>query len=122
MYFAKRNSKKTDSLCVKDIEKIGAKIFKSIQSKVSSVTYAIIEIYHEWRNIGNILFKKLETIGYKGLAFGYFQDDVQVVYTENCAACVTTKVIEYIRAVIIAALLVSHIPVICNTKNDYHYL
>ena len=51
-----------------------------------------------------IIVKELETIGYRAVAFGFFEDDVQAVYTTDCC-CVTAPVVEYIRAVIIAGKL-----------------
>lgn len=43
---------------------------------------------------------KLEGLGYRAVAFGFFEDDVQMVHTEDCARCFTPKIVEYIRAVI----------------------
>ena len=39
------------------------------------------------------------------MAFGFFENDVQAVYTTDCCCCVTAPVVEYIRAVIIAGKL-----------------
>ena len=51
------------------------------------------------------LFFLVQGIGYKGIAFGFFEDNVEAVYTTDCACCVTPRVVEYIRAVSIAGIV-----------------
>ena len=46
-------------------------------------------------------FKQLERMKYRCLAFGFFQDDVQVVTTKDCAGCPSEECIEYIHALTI---------------------
>ena len=35
-------------------------------------------------------------------AYGFFEDDVQAIYTTKCTCCVTPAVVNYIQAVTVA--------------------
>ena len=62
---------------------------------------AILDYY--WL-LYHMQFCDLEVLGYKGIALGFFEDDVQVVTTADSSHCVTHKVIDYIRSLIIASM------------------
>ena len=52
-------------------------------------------------------FRDLEGLGYRAVAFAFFEDDVQVSYTKACMCCVKNNVVDYIRSVIIAGITIS---------------
>ena len=47
-------------------------------------------------------FEELERLGYRGIALGFFEDDIQAAFTHDCACCVTPSTVQYIRALSIA--------------------
>ena len=48
---------------------------------------------------------ELGELGYRAIALGFFEDDVQAVYTPDCSSCITAKLVDYIHAVIIAGII-----------------
>ncbi len=48
-------------------------------------------------------FKELESYGYDALVFGFRADEVLYCATSSAEKCVTTNLLEYIRAVIVAS-------------------
>ena len=53
---------------------------------------------HEQLFLLSIQFEKLEKLNYRCLAFGFFEDDVQVVTTSDCSSCVSARCLEYLHA------------------------
>lgn len=52
----------------------------------------------------HLQFRELESLGYRALAFGFFEQDVQTAYTTECSCAITPSVIDYIRSVIVAGM------------------
>ena len=59
-------------------------------------------------------FRELESLGYRALAFGFFEHNVQTVYTTECSCAITPSVIDYIRSVIVAGMYV-YMLCVCST-------
>ena len=51
-----------------------------------------------------VQFKELEKMKYRCIAFGFFEDDVQVVTTTDCSSCISPRCIEYIRAITVVGM------------------
>ena len=47
-------------------------------------------------------FQDLERIGYSGFALGYFQEDIQLVGTQAAINSISSALLEYLHAVIVA--------------------
>lgn len=54
--------------------------------------------------ISSIQFRELEKIGYRAVAYGFFENDVQAAYTTSCTCCVTPEIVNYIHAVTVAGI------------------
>ena len=44
-------------------------------------------------------FRNLEQLGYRAMAFGFFEDDAQAASTSDCTTVLQPKFIEYIHSV-----------------------
>ena len=59
----------------------------------------------------NMQFKEMK---YRCLAFGFFEDDIQVVTTSDCASCVLPRCLEYLHALTVVG--------VCVNYNDSHII
>ena len=48
-----------------------------------------------------VSFLEMESLGYRCVALGFLEEDVQAASTTDCACCVTPTTVQYIRALII---------------------
>ena len=46
--------------------------------------------------------RQLQQLGYRAVAYGFFEEDVQVAHTDDCACCAAPGVFQYIHAVTVA--------------------
>ena len=44
----------------------------------------------------------MESLGYRGLAVGFFEENVQVAFTSDCERCMTGRVVEYLGGITLA--------------------
>ena len=51
--------------------------------------------------------KELQGLGYQALAYGFYEDDIQVSFTKDCESCMEHSIVEYIESVIIASKEIS---------------
>ena len=47
--------------------------------------------------------EELQIIGYKGVAYGLFADDILTAYTTDCVCCIEQPVADFIRSVIVVS-------------------
>ncbi len=50
-------------------------------------------------------FDDLERLGYKGVALGFFEEDVQAAFTTDCECVVNPTTVQYIRALTVVGML-----------------
>ena len=55
-----------------------------------------------WCFVSFFQFEEMESLGYRCVALGFFEEDVQAASTTDCACCVTPATVQYIRALTIA--------------------
>lgn len=48
--------------------------------------------------------EELQSIGYKGVAYGFFDNDIQTAYTTDCVCCVEHRVADFIRSVMVVGM------------------
>ncbi len=51
--------------------------------------------------------EELQEIGYKGVAYGFFDNDIQTAYTTDCVCCVEHRVADFIRSVMVVGMNVT---------------
>ncbi len=47
--------------------------------------------------------QELQDLGYEAVAYGFFDDDIQVSFTKDCECCTAHSIVKYIESVIIAS-------------------
>lgn len=62
-------------------------------------------VHHTHTNANCFQLKDLEGLGYRAVAFAFFEDDIHVAYTKECVCCMKNSVVDYIRSVIIAGIV-----------------
>ena len=111
----------------REVKKTGKKTFCQ-NSKIGIFFFCFFLLAHLTYFLYLLQFDDLERLGYRCLALGFFEEDVQAASSTDCECCLTSSTVQYMRALTIAGLLeecekISHeIPVLNLLYQCFHLI